>query len=555
MPTYLRGNPLRDAGRLTVGCRSSRWHAPGPSSRNAGDGWAPTGTPACRQRGWRSRTRAGTRGVARATAEPTRGLRDTALRIEGGSRLLRARGDRSGPTRRRSRKAVLDDRGGCAARRATGAVLRSPALVPEDLYAGVEPVPRGGSGTGCAGPGQRRQHEHLLRPLPRHLLAAVDGGRRGRGDRRVSGTGRVRLMASDTNKVWRIVDAQDVEGADGCRSGWSGGSTGSSTAAACGWSFSTETGPMTVERRALDGAPRRGPPRPTSVVICTYNRVDDCLNTLAALAATPEALASRRRGRRGGPGHRPARVPPAVRRDRERLGDRLRYVRQPNLGGAGGFTRGLFDATAGDRPTTRDVLLMDDDVLLEPEILIRLTAFAACTTHPTIVGGQMLNLLHPAHLHISAESADPELLQVGSPMPGALNEAYLLGLDERQLPIGAGAPGRHRVQRLVVVPDPGGDRPRDRLPAAAVLPVGRHRVRLPRPRARLPDGGAARRRRLARRLRVEGLGRVAPLLQHAQRPDHRGAAHRLLGARGSPGGWAAARRSTSSRCTTGWRRR
>jgi galactofuranosylgalactofuranosylrhamnosyl-N-acetylglucosaminyl-diphospho-decaprenol beta-1,5/1,6-galactofuranosyltransferase len=48
----------------------------------------------------------------------------------------------------------------------------------------------------------------------------------------------------------------------------------------------------------------------------------------------------------------------------------------------------------------------------------------------------MLNLLHPAHLHISAERADPELLWVGIPMPDALEEAYLLGSDERLLPIG-----------------------------------------------------------------------------------------------------------------------
>ncbi len=119
-----------------------------------------------------------------------------------------------------------------------------------------------------------------------------------------------------------------------------------------------------------------------------------------------------------------------------KLRDRLRYVRQPNLGGSGGFTRGIFDALAGAPQDDHDVLLMDDDILLEPEILIRLTAFAACTTHPTIVGGQMLNLLHPAHLHVSAERADPELLWVGLPMPDALEEAYLLGMDERQLPIG-----------------------------------------------------------------------------------------------------------------------
>ena len=78
------------------------------------------------------------------------------------------------------------------------------------------------------------------------------------------------------------------------------------------------------------------------------------------------------------------------------------------------------------------VLLMDDDVLLEPEILIRLTAFATCTTHPTLVGGQMLNLLHPAHLHISAEYAEPEMLRVGRAVPGALKEAYLLGHDDRR---------------------------------------------------------------------------------------------------------------------------
>jgi galactofuranosylgalactofuranosylrhamnosyl-N-acetylglucosaminyl-diphospho-decaprenol beta-1,5/1,6-galactofuranosyltransferase len=61
---------------------------------------------------------------------------------------------------------------------------------------------------------------------------------------------------------------------------------------------------------------------------------------------------------------------------------------------------------------------MDDDVLLEPEILIRLTAFATCTRHPTIVGGQMLNLLHPAHLHVSAEYAEPETLRAGRPVSG-----------------------------------------------------------------------------------------------------------------------------------------
>ena len=119
----------------------------------------------------------------------------------------------------------------------------------------------------------------------------------------------------------------------------------------------------------------------------------------------------------------------------ERLGPRLRYVRQPNLGGAGGFTRGLFEATAGDPADDRDVLLMDDDVLLEPEILdpahgvrdvhrrIRRSSAARCSTCCT------------RRTCTSAPSTpSPRALRVGRAVPGALKEAYLLGHDERDLP-------------------------------------------------------------------------------------------------------------------------
>jgi galactofuranosylgalactofuranosylrhamnosyl-N-acetylglucosaminyl-diphospho-decaprenol beta-1,5/1,6-galactofuranosyltransferase len=249
----------------------------------------------------------------------------------------------------------------------------------------------------------------------------------------LAGTGRVRLMASDTNKVWRIVDAADVADADEVSIRLTGPIDRFVDGGGMWLDISTETGELTVTDVRWTVLAPRPVPR-TDVVICTFNRVEDCLNTLAALHGDQEALATVGRVQVVDQG-----TDPLASRDRfgdlvAGFGDRLRYVRQPNLGGAGGFTRGLFDATAGPAQEHADVLLMDDDVLLEPEILIRLTSFAACTAHPTIVGGQMLNLLHPAHLHISAEKADPEELRVGIPMPGALREAYLLGLDERQLP-------------------------------------------------------------------------------------------------------------------------
>jgi galactofuranosylgalactofuranosylrhamnosyl-N-acetylglucosaminyl-diphospho-decaprenol beta-1,5/1,6-galactofuranosyltransferase len=252
----------------------------------------------------------------------------------------------------------------------------------------------------------------------------------------LSGTGRIRLMASDTNKVWRIIAATDVDAdVDGDDVAVrmvapidrfiDGGGM---------WvELTTETGELTASDLRWTVSTGRPVPR-TDMVICTYNRVEDCLNTLQAMVDDPDALAHIGTVRVVDQGSDPLESRPRFAEVSAALDGRLAYIRQPNLGGAGGFTRGLFEATTGDAAGHADVLLMDDDVLLEPEILIRLTGFAASTAHPTIVGGQMLNLLHPAHLHISAEYADAEALKVGLAMPGALKEAYLLGLDERQLP-------------------------------------------------------------------------------------------------------------------------
>jgi galactofuranosylgalactofuranosylrhamnosyl-N-acetylglucosaminyl-diphospho-decaprenol beta-1,5/1,6-galactofuranosyltransferase len=309
------------------------------------------------------------------------------------------------------------------------------ALVPEDLYARVE---RGAA---------RRERDRLqLAPGTTVTTNAYFGRFHATYWQRwtavpdvqveatVSGTGRVRLMASDTNKVWRIVDAHDLQGADRVSIRLSGRIDRFVDGGGMWLDVSTETGELTVsDVRWTVAAPRPVPV--TDVVICTFNRVSDCLNTLAALHGDQEALATVRRVQVVDQGTDPLESRDRFAELRDGLGERLRYVRQPNLGGAGGFSRGLFDATTGPAEQHADVLLMDDDVLLEPEILIRLTTFAACTTHPTIVGGQMLNLLHPGHLHISAEYADAEVLHVGMPVPGALREAYLLGLDERQLPI------------------------------------------------------------------------------------------------------------------------
>ncbi|MGI9003962.1 MAG: glycosyltransferase, partial [Pseudonocardia sp.] len=266
------------------------------------------------------------------------------------------------------------------------------ALVPEDLYAVVE-----------SGAARRERTQVALAPNSRVSTNTYFGRFHATYWQRwtavttveidavVTGTGRVRVMASDTNKVWRIVAAQDVRNADApllrlvtpIDRFVDGGGI---------WlEITTETGELTVSDVRWTVASLRPMPR-TDVVICTFNRVEDCLNTLQALADDPEPLKKIGIVYVVDQGSDPLESRSRFAEVATALGGQLRYLRQPNLGGAGGFTRGLFEATAGEPDTHSDVRFRDDDVALEPEILIRLTAFAASTAHPTIVGGQMLNL-------------------------------------------------------------------------------------------------------------------------------------------------------------------
>ena len=62
------------------------------------------------------------------------------------------------------------------------------------------------------------------------------------------------------------------------------------------------------------------------------------------------------------------------------------------------------------------VLLMDDDVKLDPEGILRAVTFADLARRPTIVGGHMFSLYDRSLLHAFAEAIEPAQVVVG---PGA----------------------------------------------------------------------------------------------------------------------------------------
>jgi galactofuranosylgalactofuranosylrhamnosyl-N-acetylglucosaminyl-diphospho-decaprenol beta-1,5/1,6-galactofuranosyltransferase len=71
---------------------------------------------------------------------------------------------------------------------------------------------------------------------------------------------------------------------------------------------------------------------------------------------------------------------------------KIRIVRQENMGGSGGFGRVMYEM-----PKTEDsvCVLMDDDIEIEPESLFRAAGFHALLREPACVGGQMLQLENP----------------------------------------------------------------------------------------------------------------------------------------------------------------
>lgn len=138
-----------------------------------------------------------------------------------------------------------------------------------------------------------------------------------------------------------------------------------------------------------------------SIAITTFNRAPYCLNQLRAIAADANV-----RGRldtiyctdqgtdlvRDEPGFA------AVAKD---LGHQLTYVRQRNMGGSGGFARGMYETVkAGKSDYT---LLLDDDAISEPESIMRAVQFADYCTRPTIVGGGMFHLDNRTMLYTLGE--------------------------------------------------------------------------------------------------------------------------------------------------------
>jgi galactofuranosylgalactofuranosylrhamnosyl-N-acetylglucosaminyl-diphospho-decaprenol beta-1,5/1,6-galactofuranosyltransferase len=129
--------------------------------------------------------------------------------------------------------------------------------------------------------------------------------------------------------------------------------------------------------------------------ICCFNRLELVLATVSQLLQDPTVWSDLTRlvlVDQSGTGQ--------LRADIDRLAGhdgRVVVVEQGNFGGTGGFTRIILEAL-GD-PDATHVLLLDDDIRIEPECIRRTAALLSVADGSVAIGGQMLDLDQPTIMH------------------------------------------------------------------------------------------------------------------------------------------------------------
>ncbi|WP_018683441.1 glycosyltransferase [Actinokineospora enzanensis] len=146
------------------------------------------------------------------------------------------------------------------------------------------------------------------------------------------------------------------------------------------------------------------PAKKLSIGTTTFNRVDDCVASLLALGEDEAVLDVVSRVYVADQGTKKISGHPRFAEAKALLGDRLEVIEQGNLGGSGGFSRAFYESL--EHSDVDQILLMDDDISLEPDSILRASRFAAAATKPVIVGSQMLNLQAKARLHSMGEVID-----------------------------------------------------------------------------------------------------------------------------------------------------
>jgi galactofuranosylgalactofuranosylrhamnosyl-N-acetylglucosaminyl-diphospho-decaprenol beta-1,5/1,6-galactofuranosyltransferase len=144
-------------------------------------------------------------------------------------------------------------------------------------------------------------------------------------------------------------------------------------------------------------------PGSITLEITTLNKNEFCLNNLRILAENPEALENVAEVLIVDQGTKKLVDAEGFDEAKAALGGKLRMIHQGNLGGSGGFARGMYEAVENGSDYA---LLLDDDIVMEPESITRMLTFADHCKTPTIVGAHMFDLYNRSVLHTFGETVN-----------------------------------------------------------------------------------------------------------------------------------------------------
>lgn len=213
------------------------------------------------------------------------------------------------------------------------------------------------------------------------------------------GTGIVRVLASDSRtKATELVSMPVSDGQFSFTTSIEGMDEGG-----CLWFEVTASadGPLTLSDAAWSTVASETRHGTVSMAITTMNKPEWCVRQFNVLADAGDLdlidavyVVDQ--------GTRLVQDEPGFAEASARLDGRLHIIRQRNIGGSGGFARGM--AEVSEHGDSGYALLLDDDTVLEPESIARALAFANHCKRPTIVGGNMLFLTEPTRICAMAET-------------------------------------------------------------------------------------------------------------------------------------------------------
>lgn len=142
-------------------------------------------------------------------------------------------------------------------------------------------------------------------------------------------------------------------------------------------------------------------PGTLSIGITTLDKADYCIRNLNLMAADSELLDALEHVYVVDQGKKKLREHPEFEAVSEKFAEKLQVIEQSNFGGSGGFARSMVETlTAGK---AKNHLLIDDDVTVQTESILRAHRFAQYTRSEVIVGGHMFDLNKPTIIHAFSE--------------------------------------------------------------------------------------------------------------------------------------------------------